>query len=103
MPVAAAPSVELEAAGLQQVESVTPTPAPVEATEAPQAARRPPVVAPEPVALPSDLVMIETRASVAVVAPVVEPEPVRRRAPRPRPAPVAPTEGDALVQIETLK
>jgi ribonuclease E len=103
MPVTAAPSVAIEAAGLQQVESVTPTPAPVESTQAPQAARRPPVAAPEPVALPSDLVMIETRASAAVATPVVEPEPVRRRAPRPRPVPVAPTEGDSLVQIETHK
>jgi hypothetical protein len=85
-----------------QVESVASSPEP--AVRVPQERRQPAAPVSEPVGLPGDLVMIETKSAVVLPPPVAEAAPVRRRAPRP--APVAPTvsaEADSLVQIETRR
>jgi hypothetical protein len=94
------------ASDMVQVESVARAPAVVEPTPVvaePAERRKPAAPASEPVVLPADLVMIETRSTAAtVVAPAVEAAPVRRRAPRPV-VPAAVVEADSLVQIETRK
>jgi hypothetical protein len=62
----------------------------------------PPAWKMEPIELPPDLVLVETRAGSA---PAVESEPEERsqpRSPRPRAAETAPEE-QALVQVETRK
>ncbi|MCE2979604.1 MAG: Rne/Rng family ribonuclease [Betaproteobacteria bacterium] len=111
LPVPSAPL----SSDLVQVESIATGPSadvvPAAATAAapvetvPAERRKQIATAPEPIVLPSDLVMIETRPSAAVVPPAaVEAAPVQRRAPRPRPvAPVAAADADALVQIETRR
>ena len=109
LPVPSAPLtsdlVQVESTAAAPSADAVPATAPASVETAPAEYRKPAATAPEPIALPSDLVMIETRPSASVVPPAaVEAAPVRRRAPRPRPvAPAAATDADALVQIETRR